>query len=88
MENGEIERHHFNMRGSIRCLNPFKLFKKYVASLIELNNIAAFTEQLIRALRTGAMTEERQIRHLRTFILIFLLAGLIGFGIARATVRH
>src|SRR5439155_19620867 len=44
METGEIERHHFNTRGSIRCLNPFKLFVKYIPSLNELNNIAAFTE--------------------------------------------
>src|SRR5690349_17280601 len=28
METHEIERHHFNARGSIRCLNPYKLFKK------------------------------------------------------------
>lgn len=88
MENGTIERHHFNPRGSIRCLNPFKLFKKYIPSLIELNNLAAFTEQLIRALRVGAMTEEKPIRHLRTFIMIFLLAGLMGLGIAAATIRH
>ncbi len=88
MENGTIERHHFNARGSIRCINPLKLFKKYVPSLLELNNLAAFTEQLIRALRIGAMVEERPIKHLRTFIMIFLLSGLIGLGIAAATVRR
>ncbi len=88
MANGELERHHFNPRGSIRCLDPRKLFKKYVASLTEINNIAAFTEQLIRALRIGALVEQSTKRHWRTFILIFLLSGLVGLGLAAATVHR
>ncbi len=88
MANGELERHHFNPRGSIRCLDPRKLFKKYVSSLTEINNIAAFTEQLIRALRVGAMIDEPTRRHLRTFVLIFLLSGLVGLGLAAATIHH
>lgn len=88
MADGTIERHHLNARGAFRCLNPAKLFLAYVPSLYELNNIAAFTEQLIRALRVGSLINEKPNSHLRTFILIFLLSGLVGLGIAAASVRH
>lgn len=88
MTDNTIERHHLNARGAFRCLNPAKMFASYVATKFELNNIAAFTEQLIRALRVGSLINEKANSHLRTFILIFLLSGLIGLGIAAGTVHH
>lgn len=88
MADNTIERHHLNARGAFRCLNPAKLFESYVASKYELNNIAAFTEQLIRALRVGSLINQKGQSHLRTFVMIFLLSGLIGLGIAAATTHH
>lgn len=88
MANNTIERHHLNARGAFRCLNPAKMFQDYIASKYELNNIAAFTEQLIRALRVGSLINEQAQSHLRTFLLIFLLSGLVGLGIAAASVHH
>lgn len=87
MADNTLERHHLNARGAFRCLNPAKVFRDYVPSVYELNNIAAFTEQLIRALRLGSLINQKGNSHLRTFVLIFLLAGLIGLGLAAATVK-
>ena len=88
MSDNTIERHHLNARGAFRCLNPAKLFMSYVASIHDLNNIAAFTEQMIRALRVGSLINQKGNSHLRTFVIIFLLAGLLGLGIAAATIRR
>jgi hypothetical protein len=89
MENGTIERHHLNARGSYRCIDPEKLFLKYIANAKkELTKLAHLSEQHIRTLRTGNLSQGKLSRHLRLFILLFLLAGMIGIGLAAATVHH
>lgn len=87
LEGGTIERHHLNPRGAFPCLDPKTMMKGYVASLNEITRIAALTEQLIVQLRTGGF-ENKKKGGLRTLILLFLLAGCMGIGIAAATVHH
>jgi hypothetical protein len=87
MQDGTVERHHLNARGAYRCLDPKHLFKGFVFSLKEINRLAALTEQHIKTLRTGAYQNEKPSRHLRTFILLFLLAGAVGAAVAVATIH-
>lgn len=84
MENSTIERHHLNPRGAFPCLDPKYMTKGYVPNLNEITRIAALTEQHIRNLRTGGF-EAKNKHTLRMLILLFLLAGCMGLGIAAAT---
>ncbi len=86
MSDSSVERHHLNARGAYRCLDPRYLFKGFVPTLKELNRLAALTEQHIRTLRTGAYQNEKPSKHLRTFVLLFLLSGAVGLAIAAATI--
>ena len=88
MEDNSVERHHLNARGSYRCIDPKALFDGFTYSLKELNRLASLTEQHIKTLRTGSMTNDKASKHIRMFILLFLLAGMIGLGIAAGTVHH
>jgi len=86
MQDNTVERHHLNARGAYRCLDPKVTFEDYHPTLNDINRLAALTEQHIRTLRTGAYQNEKPSKHLRTFIIIFLLSGAVGFAVAAATV--
>jgi len=84
LEDGNIERHHLNARGSYDCINPPRLFKDYVPDIKEINLVNAETTQQYRELRTGGYQLEKEKRKLRTLMLIFVLACMIGVGLAGA----
>ncbi len=88
LANDTIERHHLNPRKSHRCLDPPELFEDFKPDLKQLNITAAYTEQQIRGLRTGTYAFGGKQKHIRTFILIFALACMIGLGLAAAGVHH
>jgi len=86
MQDDTVERHHLNARGAYRCLDPKVTFADYKSTLKDINRLAALTEQHIRTLRTGTYQNEKPSKHLRTFIILFLLSGAVGFAVAAATV--
>ncbi len=88
LANDTIERHHLNPRKSHRCLDPPELFEDFKPDLKQLNITAAYTEQQIRGLRTGTYAFGGKAKHIRTFILIFALACMIGLGLSAAGVHH